>query len=136
MTLVSSQIFAALYGPLYAYLSRVMDDGKTSEPPPKLSRKDQVRANLINLTRLNFSPLKLLHYFSIIPHSPVRTRGPPILSTSSFQTTSFINNDTRFPILLAPPNVNSIVRIYGFIHRPTSKLELAMLARYRRPNPR
>lgn len=78
----------------FAYLSRVMDDGKTSEPPPQViaSRKDQVRANLINLTRLNFSPLKLLHYFSIIPHSLVNTRY--------FQLSSNVVDQQRYTILL------------------------------------
>lgn len=76
----------------FAYLSRVMDDGKTSEPPQVIaSRKDQVRANLINLTRLNFSPLKLLHYFSIIPHSLVNTRY--------FQLFSNVVDQQRYTIL-------------------------------------
>lgn len=67
---------------------------KQANPPQVIaSRKDQVRANLINLTRLNFSPLKLLHYFSIIPHSLVNTRY--------FQLSSNVVDQQRYTILLS-----------------------------------
>lgn len=97
MTLVSWQIFAALY-----FLPRVMDDGKTSEPPPQViaSRKDQVGANLINLTRLNFSPLKLLHYFYVIPRSPVNTRDHRYFQLGP----NNVVHQRRYTILLIPSN--------------------------------
>lgn len=107
---VSSQIFA---------LSRIsrewwMMEKQASPPQVIASRKDQVRANLINLTRLNFSPLKLLHYFSIIPHSLVNTRYFQ-LSTSFFQCRwSTTIHDTT-------PIKRIRNQIYNFIHRSASK---------------
>lgn len=77
---------------------------KQANPPQVIaSRKDQVRANLINLTRLNFSPLKLLHYFSIIPHSLVNTRY--------FQLSSNVVDQQRYTILSS----NEFHQIYNFI---------------------
>lgn len=101
----------------FAYLSRVMDDGKTSEPPQVIaSRKDQVRANLINLTRLNFSPLKLLHYFSIIPHSLVNTRY--------FQlSTSFLQCRWSTTIHDTTPIKRIRNQIYNFISKHSKSLQ-------------
>lgn len=105
----------------FAYLSRVMDDGKTSEPPPQViaSRKDQVRANLINLTRLNFSPLKLLHYFSIIPHSLVNTRYFQLSSNVVDQqryTIPLPSNEFEIKFTISFPNIRNPCKIkfHGF----------------------
>lgn len=125
MTLVSWQIFAALY-----LLPRVMDDGKTSEPlPPSYrikKRPSWSKPHQSNpLEFLAFKAAALFLHYSTFSRKYAR---PPILSTRSKQCRSSTTiHDIADPIERIPS--------CKFTISFTVPLQLAIPARYRRPNP-
>lgn len=96
---------------------------KQASPSPQViaSRKDQVRANLINLTRLNFSPLKLLHYFYVIPRSPVNTRDHRYFQLGP----NNVVHQRRYTILLIPSNEfhRANLRFHSSFHSNSQSLQ-------------